>query len=168
MAGRKRKCLPNGTAGPSFRQVYFSKDKRGQSTEADAKSALAQLAKAGTVAMADRFGDATMLPPEFDGATRRDVVKTFGEDFAARIDKVEPGAWAGPIASGYGLHLVLVSRRTPGDLPPLAAIRPAVERQYAADRRTSQLAAMYERLLSRYTVVVERRESAPAAGKGGS
>lgn len=152
----------------SFRQVYFSKDKRGRSAEADATSALAQLAKAGTQAVADRFGDATTLPPELDGAARRDVVQTFGEDFATRIDKAEPGVWTGPIASGYGLHLVLVSRRMPGDLPPLAAIRPAVERQYAADRRASQLAAMYERLLSRYTVVIERRESAPAAGKGGS
>lgn len=152
----------------SFRQVYFSKDRRGQSAEADAKSALAHLAKAGTEAMADKFGDATMLPPESEVATRSDVAKTFGEDFAARIDKTEPGAWTGPIASSYGLHLVLVRSRTPGGLPPLAAIRPAVERQYAADRRAGQLAAMYERLLSRYTVVIERRESATPAGKGGS
>ena len=152
----------------TFRQVYFSKDKRGQAAQADALAALAQLAKAGTEAMADRLGDATMLPPEFDGAERRDVVKTFGEAFAARIDDAEAGAWTGPIASGYGLHLVLVRSRTPGGLPPLAAIRPAVERQYAADRRALQLSAMYERLLSRYTVVIERRESAPAAGKGGS
>ena len=119
-------------------------------------------------AKADNLGDATMLPPEFEEATRSDVAKTFGEDFAARIDKTEPGAWTGPIASSYGLHLVLVRSRTPGGLPPLAAIRPAVERQYAADRRAGQLAAMYERLLSRYTVVIERRESAPPAGKGGS
>ena len=152
----------------SFRQVYFSKDKRGPSAETDAKSALAKLAKAGAEAMADKLGDATMLPPEFDGAARRDVVKTFGEDFAARIDNAEPGTWTGPIASSYGLHLVLVRSRTPGELPPLAAIRPAVERQYAADRRAQQLAAMYERLLSRYTVVIEKREPAPAAGKGGS
>ena len=34
----------------SFRQVYFSKDKRGLAAEADAKSALARLAKAGTEA----------------------------------------------------------------------------------------------------------------------
>jgi hypothetical protein len=152
----------------SFRQVYFSKDKRGPSAQPDALAALARLAKAGTEAMADKLGDATMLPPEFDGAARRDVVKTFGEDFAARIDNVEPGAWTGPIASSYGLHLVLVRSRTAGELPPLATIRPAVERQYAADRRAQQLAAMYERLLSRYTVVIERREPAPAAGKGGS
>jgi hypothetical protein len=152
----------------SFRQVYFSKDKRGRSAEADALAALAQLAKAGTEAMADKLGDATMLPPEFDGAARGDVVKTFGEDFAARIDNAEAGGWTGPIASAYGLHLVLVRGRTPGELPPLAAIRSSVERQYAADRRASQLAAMYERLLSRYTVVIERREPAPAAGKGGS
>jgi hypothetical protein len=152
----------------SFRQVYFSKDKRGPSAETDARSALAKLAKDGTGAMADNLGDATMLPSDFDGAARRDVVKTFGEDFAARIDNAEPGTWTGPIASSYGLHLVRVRSRTPGELPPLAAIRPAVERQYAADRRAQQLAALYERLLSRYTVVIERREPAPAAGKSGS
>lgn len=152
----------------SFRQVYFSMDKRGRSAQADAKSALAQLEKAGGAGRADGLGDATMLPPELEGVTRRDVAKTFGEGFAERIDNAETGAWFGPVASSYGLHLVQVRSRTPGGLPPLAAIRPAVERQYAADRRASQLAAMYERLLTRYTVVIESRGPAPAAGQGGS
>jgi hypothetical protein len=39
-----------------------------------------------------------------------------------------------------------------------------VEREFLADRRTRQLAAMYERLLARFTVVVERTEGAKVQG----
>jgi hypothetical protein len=46
-----------------------------------------------------------------------------------------------------------------------------VEREFLADRRARQLAAMYGRFLRKYTVVVERPEVGKAAGgtrKGGS
>jgi hypothetical protein len=45
-----------------------------------------------------------------------------------------------------------------------------VAREFLADRRTRQLAALYERLLEKYTVVIERPEveTATAAGTGGS
>jgi hypothetical protein len=64
---------------------------------------------------------------------------------------------------------VLVRERAEGTIAELAAVRPAVEREFAAERRTRQLAAMYERLLGKYAVVVEKRDdakAAPATGKG--
>ena len=52
----------------------------------------------------------------------------------------------------------MVRERAEGSLPDLAAIRPAVEREFLAERRTRQLDAMYERLLEKYAVAVEKRE----------
>jgi len=156
----------------ALRQVYVSRDRRGAAAETDARALLARLRAAGPGARIDDLGDPIMLPQEVDLSSRGDVVRTFGEDFAGRIEALAPGTWAGPIQSGFGLHLVLVRERVEGSLPDLARVRPAVEREFASDRRTRQLAAMYERLLAKYKVVVEkkREDDKPAVGtgKGGS
>jgi hypothetical protein len=151
----------------ALRQVFVSRERRGTKAEADARSTLARLRAAGAWARIDDLGDATMLPNEIGLVPRGDVARTFGQDFAGRIDAIAPGTWTGPVESGYGLHLVMVRERVEGSLPELAAVRPDVEREFLADRRTRQLAAVYERLLEKYTVVVGRPEGDPAAGKTG-
>jgi hypothetical protein len=155
----------------AFRQVYFSRDRRGAAAEPDARALLARLKAAGPGARIDDLGDPIMLPQENELASRGEIARTFGEDFAGRIETLAPGTWAGPVESGYGLHLVLVRERIAGSVPELARVRPAVERDFLSDRRTRQLAAMYERLLAKYKVVIERPEADKAAGgtvKGGS
>ncbi len=152
----------------AFRQVYVSPDRRGAKAEADARAILARLTSAGPEARIDDLGDPIMLPREIDLVPRSEVARTFGVDFVERIETIASGTWTGPVESGYGLHLVLVRERVQGALPDLAAVRPAVERDFQADRRTRQLAAMYERLLEKYTVVIEKREGDTAAGGTGN
>jgi hypothetical protein len=155
----------------AFRQVYVSRERRGAAVEADAAAILARLNAAGPGARIDDVGDAMMLPQEIGPAERRDIDRVFGEGFTKRIEALTPGTWAGPIRSSYGLHLVLVRERDEGSLPKLDTVRPVVEREVLADRRKRQLAAMYERLLAKYTVVVERRDDAkavPGTSRGGS
>jgi hypothetical protein len=147
----------------AFRQVYLNRDRRGAAAEADARAILARLAAAGPDARVDEFGDPTQLPQDVALAPQRDIDRVFGDGFAARLATLPPGTWAGPVRSGYGLHLVLVRERADASLPDLAAVRPAVERDFLADRRRRQLAAMYERLLAKYSVVVERHDAAAAA-----
>ncbi|MBE0627879.1 MAG: peptidyl-prolyl cis-trans isomerase [Burkholderiales bacterium] len=149
--------------GAAFRQVYFSRERRGAEAEADARAALARLAKAGSDARIEHLGDPIMLPQEVPLARRSDIARVFGQDFAERIESIAPGSWAGPVESGYGLHLVLIRERVAAKVPELAAIRPAVERELTAERRRRQLAAMYERLLAKYTVLVEKRDDAKSA-----
>jgi hypothetical protein len=98
-----------------------------------------------------------MLEDEMTRSTRSDVARVFGEEFANELLKVEPGRWAGPIPSGYGLHIVLVREREDGWLPALAEVRSQVEREVTADRRRRQIDAMYAGLLARYRVVIEKR-----------
>ncbi len=150
----------------AFRQVYLSRERRGADAESDARALLSRLAKVGLRAdLADLgdlgdLGDPTMLPPELALAAPRDIDRVFGAGFAQRVGSLAPGRWAGPIPSSYGLHLVRVLDRVEGAPATLAAVRPIVEREVLAERRQQQLATMYERLLAKYTVVVE----APPAG----
>jgi hypothetical protein len=108
-----------------------------------------------------QVGDSRMLPSEVGRSTRTEVARIFGDEFASAILAIEPGRWAGPIESSYGLHAVFVRERQDGRLPALADVRQLVEREFTADRRQQQLDAMYARWLDRYRIVIERRNEGP-------
>jgi hypothetical protein len=147
-----------------FAQVYFDPARHEESPEDDLSTLLARLSSATDI---ESLGDALMVPHHFEAATRSEIARIFGEEFASEVLKVEPGRWTGPVRSGYGLHLVRVHRRDDGHVPTLAAVRPQVEREFVAARRKRELNAMYQRLLERYQVVVESRAvHAPAAAAG--
>ena len=44
-------------------------------------------------------------------------------------------SWTGPIASGFGLHIVRVSERREGRVPALGEVRDAVMREWTNDKR---------------------------------
>jgi len=104
-----------------------------------------------------------MLPPVVERATRSDVARMFGDDFAAAVLRVEPGAWTGAIKSGYGVHYVFVKERIDGRAPPLSDVRAQVEREVVADRRRRRLREAYRELIARYRVEIEQRATAVAS-----
>ena len=152
----------------AFRQVFLSPDRRGDSVEADAKRLLERLESLGPGADIESIGDSIMLPAEFELAPLNVASRMFGNEFAGRLAEVEPGRWAGPIRSGYGLHLVFVRERIEGRAPGLDDVRDAVARDLLTSRRKEQLETMYERLLESYDVVIDMPapEASPAAANG--
>ena len=90
----------------------------------------------------------------------------FGNDFARRLAEAPAGEWSGPLPSSYGLHLVLVSERVEPEAPSLAAVRPLVTREILAERRKTELAQLYERLLAKYRVTIEMPKVEPAPAPG--
>ena len=148
----------------SFRQVLLRTDRRGASAQADATRLLARLRSAGPAVDTAALGDASMLPAELPMQPLRDVATAFGPDFADALLKIAPGQWSGPVASGFGLHLVLVRQRSDGAAADLATVRPRVEREVLAERRQAALQALYDRLLARYAVRIESPKPSPAVG----
>ena len=139
----------------SFRQVFLSFD-RGQTLESDAEQLLVEL-QAG--AAAETLGDPTLLPNEQTVVPERMIARTFGERFAQAVMELEPGSWQGPLFSGLGAHLVLVTQRVEGRLPTLAEIRPEVEQEYLAERRRELKERAYRKLREGYEVVIEEEKS---------
>jgi parvulin-like peptidyl-prolyl isomerase len=158
----------------ALRQVFLNAERRGAAAESEARRLLAQLRAAGTGAAIDALGDASMLPSELPPGPLSEVARSFGNEFARRVETLTPREWAGPIPSPYGLHLVLVVERVVPPPPALGEIRPLVEREFLTERRKAQLQALYERLLKKYTVVIEmpkeegRQQPAPAPAKAGT
>jgi hypothetical protein len=141
----------------TFRHVFLSPARRG-SLESDTQQIAAQLASAkGSSDVVP--GDAFLLGESFRGMSQSEAGRTFGEQFAAKLFALEPGSWEGPIPSGYGLHFVLVDERMSGSLPPLDAVRPAVEREWANTRRVEQLEEFYRALRQGYDISVEMPRS---------
>jgi hypothetical protein len=146
----------------SFAQVFFSPSVRGDTVRDDALAARAALAAG--AAEPDALGDRTPLRAEYADAPREQVEVLFGPDFAAAVFAAEPGDWAGPYESDFGLHLVRLERRVPSRLPPFDEIRDRVRDTFALVRREERNAAEYARLRERYEIVVEEPRAARASG----
>lgn len=139
----------------NFQQVFLSRERRGEAVGRDADRLLAQLRAGKAAAEVQSLGDATMLPPGMESATPQDIDNTYGSEFADAIAKAPPGQWTGPVSSGYGVHLVQVVRRDAGTLPPLAQVRPAVEREWEAEQRRHAKDLLLQQLMSKYDVRIE-------------
>src|SRR5512135_1890671 len=143
----------------SFRQVYINTDKRGMRADPDARQVLAQLTEGADPGSA---GDPTLLEPEVPLSPLWDIKKQFGDEFSRSLLDVKPGRWAGPIRSGFGLHLVFVKERANGRLPDLKEAREILKRDWTAERQKELKDAAYAKIRGRYTVSVERPKATAA------
>lgn len=148
----------------TFSHVYLNPDKHGEHLARDAAALLARLNQVGGKADAAAFGDAFLLGYTFAAVPAAEVAAQFGTQFAATVGELPPGRWHGPVESGYGAHLVLVSDRTEGRVPRLAEVRDAVAREWDNARRLAANDTLYEDMLKRYAVIIEApRVKAPTA-----
>jgi hypothetical protein len=146
----------------TFSQVYLDPAKHGAHLARDAAQMLARLQQAGAKVDISALGDSLLLERTFRSVPAGEVAKQFGDEFAAKLGGLTPGQWQGPLDSGYGTHLVLISERTQGRLPELAEVRDAVRREWANARRLEGNEKFYQELLKRYTVTIEGQEPATA------
>jgi len=135
----------------SFRQVYLSSDKR-QDIPADAKEMLVQL-KAGEDP--DQLGDRSMLDSTFELLGQDGIERRFGTEFARQVVTLPVDEWSGPVVSGYGGHLVLVSERVDGRMPELEEVREAVVLEWRNQKRKAVQEETIQDLLKNYEVVIE-------------
>jgi hypothetical protein len=147
----------------TFQHVFLSAMRRGSALDGDAKQIAATLTSTSTPLDATRIGDPFLLGEEFHGMSQSDVVRTFGEGFAKQLSTVEPGRWQGPIPSSFGMHFVFVDERAKGSLPPLDAVREAVEREWLNARRVEAEQKLYRTPRDRYQIVVERPPESAAS-----
>lgn len=126
-------------ASVSFDQALFT-------SEAAARASLGSDAK----------GEPTSLPASVTASTTRDVEARFGQQFATGLAALEPGEdWQGPIASGFGWHLVRLTLRDVPE-PDFETLRVSI----ANDWRTAEIKARkqraYETLSSAYRIDIDR------------
>ncbi|MBK9011825.1 peptidylprolyl isomerase [Novosphingobium sp.] len=136
-------------ARTSFDQIYLGADNPANRAAADA--ALTRLRKGEQVA-----GVAAPLPSHQDEASDEAIAGTYGDEFVLALRRTPPGQWAGPVASGLGLHLVRIAARTAPTKPSLDKVRQRVTNDWRAAAIARARDESYRRILEGYDVVIVR------------
>jgi hypothetical protein len=137
----------------SFTQLFFNPKKR-QHAESDARAALVSISGMSADGAA-AMGDQILLESEFHEVDEQTVSKMFGADFARAIFLLKPGSWAGPVKSGYGVHLVRVTDTTPATLRRFEEVRPKILEEWRHQQETEAKAVYLHKLREKYGVVID-------------
>ena len=139
----------------SFRQIYFSPDRRGAHAREDAVKALAKLESQPVDSkLAASFSDPFMLQDYYGDRSSDQLAKEFGPVFAQAIFRTKQGAWQGPIESGFGWHLVFVDSFVPGRAPAFAEVESDVKTAWLAEQKAQAWRRAYETMRAKYTVLL--------------
>jgi hypothetical protein len=136
----------------SFKQVFFNPSGRADA-EADAKASLVTVRN--DDAITSTLGDRLLVEGDFTNLDRNSVEALFGPGFTDAVFALEPGSWSGPIASGYGEHLVLVSTRTAAKPQPFEAVRDKVAADWWREKEEAAARDYMELLRAKYPVELE-------------
>jgi len=139
--------------------VYLDPSVHGPRLTADAQMLLTELQRAGSSADVRARGDASLLPQRVEKMAASELSRLFGAQFESALPALPLGQWTGPVASGYGLHLVLLQERDEARAAPLEDVRTELRREWIDARHEEANARFYAELRARYAVSVERPAS---------
>jgi hypothetical protein len=132
----------------SFDQIYL-----GPTETADAPAMLKAVSRG---ADWETQGQSISLPRSLDKASQTEIERQFGAAFADALPALPKGAWAGPVASGFGSHLVRLRAAQASAKPKLADVRQAVENDWRAATMKEREAKAYQALLEGYDIEIKQ------------
>jgi len=136
-------------------QVYLSPDKHGEDLASDAAELLAVLRKKDPSSEeVAELGDSLMLPTAFRDISGDQLARTFGVAFREGVVPLPVGSWEGPVESGYGLHLVKITRREDSRIPEWAEVRDRIVTDMRFEGRNAAEDQFYAEVLPRYRVEI--------------
>ena len=100
------------------------------------------------------LGDPLMMADDMADRTADQVAKDFGPPFARELFAQKPGAWTGPIESGYGWHLVYVDALTPEHASAFEEVEPDVKTACLAARKADASDKAYQTMRAKYELVL--------------
>jgi PPIC-type PPIASE domain len=137
----------------TFSQVYFSPQRR-PAPEADATAVLTRVSAAAGDGKPPE-GDPLLLDRTYADLDQKAVEALFGAEFAQALFLLTPGAWAGPLKSAYGIHLVRLTALSPTEPRRFEDVRDKVLTDWRRERQREMKAAYIERLREKHGVVVQ-------------
>ncbi len=142
----------------SFRHLYFSFDRPGALDRATA--ALDKIAgKPADAPEVATIADPFMFQDYYAERAPDQIAKEFGPNFARTVFQLKPGAWQGPIQSGYGWHLAFVDAMESRRVPAFEEIEADVKSAWLDQKRSEIKRIAFEAMRARYTVVVPPTDS---------
>ena len=100
------------------------------------------------------LGERTLLPAQLELSEPTAIDSVFGAGFFNELAQLPERVWAGPVESGYGVHLVRIRDSRPARVPPLEEVRDAILREWKSAKAVELREQVYARLRARYDVVL--------------
>ncbi len=141
----------------AFEQVYLGEAPSPETVTSFLKTLRSDLATDPSV-----LGERSLLPAQLGLSRPGAIDGTFGKGFFERIAEIQPGEWAGPVKSGYGVHLVHILDSQPARTPPLEEVRDAVLRDWRNAKALELRELNFGRLRQRYVVEIRRADTKTA------
>lgn len=134
----------------ALRHVFISGDRKADDAHREVLKVLA-VARSNE---GEPHGDPFLLPLTYADVAPRDLERDYGAEFVKAAETAPVGEWVGPIASPYGLHVLLVEARQPPHPPAFDSVRDLVREDLLAEARKAANTRYLDRLRQRYRVVV--------------
>lgn len=139
----------------SFDQVYIAVRDR----EVDEKRATTVLDRLRKGERWQGAGDPLSVPSSMSAAGQTEVGREFGSEFVENLTalaKQPLNVWRGPVASGFGLHLVRLRVVDVPSKPRLADVRQEVENDWRSRTVEERQAQAYQALLDEYSIRIAK------------
>lgn len=135
--------------------VELSHAKHGDDAETRARIVLDRLrAKSIPPEASARFSDPSFVPLSLPLLSEPELARRLGYRFASRIAELDTGAWQGPVASNYGMHLVYIQEYHQAHTKPLSEVLDKVRAQVIEQLADQWLDVRLEQLRDEYEVVI--------------
>ena len=112
------------------------------------------------------LADPFMFQDAYGDRSPEQVANVFGAKFTRVLFQLEPGAWQGPIESGFGWHLVWVDAMTASRVPAFEEVESEVKAEWIAEQRAESRRRAFEAMRARYEVILPKAPAKAAAGAG--
>lgn len=139
----------------SFSQIYLDVSQHGEQVYANVEKIIEELSNSPVDVDISVLGDSFMGGYVFNNETDFGVSRLFGRAFTQAIFELPVGQWAGPVESGYGLHVVRVDSRTDSRKPSLEQVRDRVRVEWVAQQQRETNDMLYSELRKRYEITIE-------------
>ncbi len=144
--------------GVTFAHVYIStRNKSLIVAESDAQTLLQTLRnKDAQFEDATAYGERFLFHTNYVERTFDYVKSHFGAEAAEFIFSNETplSTWTGPVTSEHGVHLIYVTNRNPGRIPPLDEIRSRIAADLIRERQRDEVNQLINAIIDNYSPVI--------------
>ena len=136
----------------SLYQITFSPDKRTDNKN-DASVTLQQFSDA-TFDEMKNWGDPLPFPYHYTDISDNELALQLGSKFPEAIKEEEVNKWIGPIPSGFGYHLVYITKKIEPQLPSMDVVKKDIIRDYEYDHQKEINELIYKELKKKYDIEI--------------
>jgi peptidyl-prolyl cis-trans isomerase C len=156
----KNPALFETDATVSFSHIYFSTENSTDSIAKEKALQVLQLLKKSVLQRAPEMGNRFPLQYDYTDQAAVDIRQNFGDkSILDTLFKAPVNTWVGPAQSGYGWHLIFISKRkTPAKIP-FTSIKEEVEKKYMDAANAAENRKLFDQLSKKYIIKREYLET---------